>query len=161
MGAALLVRRTALERSGWDAGFPFGLEDADLCARLGAVGTLRFAPQAALRHAGGAASAGNPSRVVRGYELGWVRYLAKHDPRRWVAPLLALGTALDLPLRALLLGLRGLGLALRGRGGDARAALRQAGATAWFALVGGPALLRAGFARPPGRSALAIRSASP
>ena len=143
MGAALLVRRAALSHTGWDPGFPFGLEDADLCARLGAQGPLWFAPQVRLLHVGGVASALNPLRVVRGYELGWVRYLARHDPRAWVAPLLALGTLLDLPLRALLLSLRALLLLARGRAGDARAALAQAGASAWFALTGGPALLRA------------------
>lgn len=147
MGAAILVRRSALERATWDPGYPFGLEDADLCARLARVGPLRYAPAVRLIHVGGVASARNPLGVVRGYELGWARYVARHDPRRWVAPLLVLGTLLDLPLRAALLGLRGLGLLLRGRAGDARAALGQAAATLWFALTGWPALLAAGWSR--------------
>lgn len=158
MGAAILVRREAYEKEPWDPGFPFGLEDADLSARLGRLGPLRFAPEVKLQHAGGVASAANPSRVVRGFEVGWVRYVAKRQGTTR-AMLLAMATVADLPLRAMLLALRGLGLVVRGRGGDARATIAQARATAWSALAGGSELLRAaehGRGLTPARFAAAI-----
>ena len=158
MGAALLVRREAYQRAPWDPGFPFGLEDADLSARLGALGALRYAPAVRAEHTGGVASAANPARVLRGYEQGWVRFVARHDPRAWAGPLLALGTALDLPLRAVLLVLRALGLVLRGRGRDARAALGQGAATAWLALTGLPGLMGQALPQGPGAARAVTRA---
>jgi len=114
-GAALLVRREALAACPLDPGYPFGLEDADLCARLARRGALLFVPGVRLVHVGGVASHAAYARVQRGYEAGWVRYAAKHLGRR-AATLYALAVVLDGPARVASALLR-LGLAtLRGRG---------------------------------------------
>lgn len=145
-GAALLVRREALAACPLDPGYPFGLEDADLCARLSRRGALLFVPGVTLVHAGGVASDRAFARVQRGYEAGWLRYAARHLGRR-AATLCALAVVLDGPARVAGALLR-LGAALlRGRG--AGRAWRRLGTTLALATVELPATWRAARAPDP------------
>jgi GT2 family glycosyltransferase len=99
--AALMVRRDAFERCGrWDEGFEFGVEDVDLCRRLGAAGRIRYVAEATVEHLGRISSRANRSYVYRGYECGWARYVRKHHGPRpaWIYK--ALVTA-DMPVRVL------------------------------------------------------------
>ncbi|HBP20551.1 MAG TPA: hypothetical protein DEA08_22515 [Planctomycetes bacterium] len=100
-GAALLVRRGA---PAWDEGFPFGLEDVDLSLRLGAEGQLLYLPQAKVLHRGGVSTRKNLAFARNAFEVGYARYLRKHDPRPWAAALYRLAVTLDWPLRLLLSG---------------------------------------------------------
>jgi GT2 family glycosyltransferase len=60
-GAAMLVRRNALERAGGiDARWFMYFEDIDLCARLARVGRIRYCPAAVARHEGAASSPRTP-----------------------------------------------------------------------------------------------------
>jgi GT2 family glycosyltransferase len=124
-GAAVLVRRQAFEAvGGWDEGYVFGLEDVDLSLRLAERGAVHVDAQVELLHTGGVSSARNPGFAYDGFERGYARHLAKHDPRPWVAPLWKLLVTLDQPLRLVELLLR----AALGR----RDAWRQAGAVLRF-----------------------------
>ncbi len=139
-GAALLVRREHLAACPLDPGYPFGLEDADLCARLGRRGALLFVPGVQLVHVGGVASEAAFARVQRGYEAGWLRYAARHLGRR-AATLYALAVVLDGPARVSGALLRLGAAALRGRG--VAAAWRRAGVTLSLATVEWAATWRA------------------
>ncbi|MFQ5574550.1 MAG: glycosyltransferase [Terriglobia bacterium] len=97
-GAALLVRREAFDTcGGWDDGFVFGLEDVDLCARLRTNGPLFYMGKARVTHLGGVGSKANSRFVYRSYKCGYARYLRKHHPKRWAAPLYKLLVTVDLP----------------------------------------------------------------
>jgi len=111
-GAAFLVRRQAFDAvGGWDADYPFGLEDVDLSLRLAGSGPVHVDAQVELLHTGGVSSSRNPSFAYVGFEHGYARHLAKHDPRPWVGPLYKLLVTLDQPWRLAELLLR----AARGR----------------------------------------------
>ncbi|MBX3468828.1 MAG: glycosyltransferase family 2 protein [Planctomycetes bacterium] len=138
-GAALLIRREALLRRPLDEGFPFGLEDADLCARLAADGPLVFAPGVALVHTGGVATAANLAFAYRGFEVGYARFLRRHQGRG-PAALYKLLVTLDQPARALGTALEGLGRLLVGRRDRARESARRLGAILRFMATGLPAL---------------------
>ncbi|MCO5165967.1 MAG: glycosyltransferase family 2 protein [Planctomycetes bacterium] len=138
-GAALLVRREALLRRPFDEGYPFGLEDADLCARLAADGPLVFAPDAALVHTGGVATAANLAFAYRGFEVGYARFLRLHAGRG-PAALYKLLVTLDQPARALGAALEGAGRLLAGRTGRARESARRLGAILRFMATGMTAL---------------------
>jgi GT2 family glycosyltransferase len=133
-GAALLVRREALARVPFDEGYPFGLEDADLCARLGALGPLLHVPAVAFVHLGGAASSGNAAFVYRGFELGFARFVRLRQGRAAGLAYKALVT-LDQPLRLAGALLEALGRLLGGRPRRARESLARAAAVARFALA--------------------------
>jgi len=76
MGAALAMRRcVARELGPWDPGYEFGMEDADLCLRLGRRHRVCFLPDAVIVHHGRASSRLNSRFVYRGYQRGIVRYL--------------------------------------------------------------------------------------
>jgi N-acetylglucosaminyl-diphospho-decaprenol L-rhamnosyltransferase len=77
-GAAILVRRTALEAlGGWDDGFFMYAEDIDLCRRLRDAGWgIRFEPSALVVHEGGA-SAPRPT-LLPVLAQSRIRYAAKH-----------------------------------------------------------------------------------
>jgi GT2 family glycosyltransferase len=97
--AALVIRREAFEKiRGFDEGFPFGVEDVDLCRRLGQFGKIYYVPAAEIEHLGRASSRANRPFVYRSYECGWARYLRKHHG--WGPAILykSLVTA-DMPLR--------------------------------------------------------------
>jgi GT2 family glycosyltransferase len=84
-GACMLVRRSAFEAiGGFDERFFLYCEDIDLCRRLRAAGhELRYVPDAAVRHVGGASA----PRVTtnRIYAQSRVRYARKHYRRPAVA----------------------------------------------------------------------------
>lgn len=143
-GAALLVRSDALAACPLDPGYPFGLEDADLCARLARLGALLFVPGVALVHAGGVASEAALARVQRGFEAGWLRYAAKHLGRR-AATLYALAVLLDGPARVAAALLRLVVAPLRRHG--LASAWRRAGVALALATVELPGTWRA--ARTP------------
>lgn len=95
-GAALAIRRGA---AAWDEGYPFGLEDVDLCRRLARQGRLLYCPDLVVIHEGGRASAREPRFVLEAYERGYARYLKLHDPRPWAGGLYKLLVTLDGPWR--------------------------------------------------------------
>jgi hypothetical protein len=101
--AALMIRRETFEKCGrFDEGFPFGVEDVDLCRRLRQFGSLRYVPDAEIEHLGRVSSRANRGFVYRGYECGWARYLSKHHGR-WAAGLYKTLVTIDLPVRLLAL----------------------------------------------------------
>ncbi len=105
-GAALLVRRETYEAcGGWDECFPFGLEDADLCVRLGVHGPLHFVADAEIIHYGRLSSRANRGFVVRGYECGYVRFLRKHARWKSGSLLYKVLITIDMPVR--IMGLAG------------------------------------------------------
>ncbi len=97
-GAALLIRREAFDTcEGWDEGFVFGFEDADLCARLRTKGPLFHIGGARVTHLGGVSSKANSRFVYRNYRCGCARYLRKHQPSWWAAALYKILVTIDLP----------------------------------------------------------------
>jgi N-acetylglucosaminyl-diphospho-decaprenol L-rhamnosyltransferase len=121
-GAALLVRRSLLERlGGLDAGFFLYCEDMDLCRRVRLAGyRIVFEPGATTRHVGGASS-GSRGPLLPVLSAARVRYAALHRGR--AATLLerggiALGAITHLPTALARPGmargqLRALGTSLR------------------------------------------------
>jgi len=94
MGAALLVRREALEAVGaLDEGFFMYFEEADLCRRLRDAGhRVVFDPSATLTHTGGESS----RRAGAAIEAEYVRSLLRYVRRR-AGPIGRLFPALFLP----------------------------------------------------------------
>lgn len=102
--AALLVRRNVFEQIGrWDEGYQFGVEDVDLCLRLGRIGPIRYLPRPEITHLGRITSQANYGFTYAAYECGYARYLKKHHQSRWAAPIYKLLVTLDTPLRLMFL----------------------------------------------------------
>jgi N-acetylglucosaminyl-diphospho-decaprenol L-rhamnosyltransferase len=98
--AALLVRRDWFEQIGrWDEGYVFGVEDVDLCLRLGKLGPIRYLPTAAFTHFGRVTSQANYGFAYTAYECGYARYLGKHHRSRLAGPLYKLVLTVDGPFR--------------------------------------------------------------
>ena len=108
MGAALAMRTSTARAMGpWDPGYAFGMEDADLCLRLGRRHRLGFLPDGVVVHHGRESSRLNTRFVYRGYQRGTVRYLiASGHPV--IASVYKFLWVLDLPFAAALLTIRGL-----------------------------------------------------
>lgn len=108
MGAALAMRTSVAHTLGpWDPGYEFGMEDADLCLRLGRQYRLCFLPDAVVVHHGRESSRLNTHFVYRGYQRGIVRYLVA-SAHPWAATWYKLLWMLDLPFAAGLLAARWL-----------------------------------------------------
>ncbi len=100
--AALLVRREPFFQCGqWDEGFKFGVEDVDLCVRLGAFGSIYYLAEISITHLGRVSSHLNRGWVLQGYLCGFVRYFAKHHRSRWAALVYKTGITIDAPIRLL------------------------------------------------------------
>jgi hypothetical protein len=98
--AALLVRRDLYQQiGGWDAGYPFGVEDVDLCLRLSKHGPIQYLADVAITHLGRISSRANYGFTNYGYEIGYARYLRKHHRRAWAHKLYKLLIILDAPFR--------------------------------------------------------------
>ncbi|HVP14747.1 MAG TPA: glycosyltransferase family 2 protein [Terriglobales bacterium] len=95
-GAALLVRREALEQvGGMDEGYVFYLEDSDLCTRLRKAGWLAtFHPGESIVHHLGKSSASQPARAALLFHQSQLLYYRRH------------GSALDRLLVGIYLRLR-------------------------------------------------------
>ena len=89
-GAALWLRRTALDRvGGWDERYFLFFEDVDLCRALEADGwRIVYEPAARVVHLVGASRAGRRYRSIYEHHLGAYRYAAKwwRGPRRTLLP---------------------------------------------------------------------------
>jgi GT2 family glycosyltransferase len=135
--AALLVRKEMYDRAGgWDEGFPFGVEDVDLCLRLGRLGPIRYLPQAQITHFGRITSTENYGFAYTAYEIGYARYLRKHHSSRLASPLYKLLITLDLPLRMGFLLTQWIGYRLIGRKDAAARTSRRITAVAQFMFTG-------------------------
>jgi GT2 family glycosyltransferase len=113
--AALMVRREAFEGAGrWDEQFEFGVEDVDLCLRLGGFGPIHYLAEATIHHLGRISSRANRGFVYTGYECGYARYLAKHHCRStgWLYKTM---TTLDMPVRLFVLCTQTIGYMMFGR----------------------------------------------
>jgi N-acetylglucosaminyl-diphospho-decaprenol L-rhamnosyltransferase len=131
--AALLVRRDVFEKAGrWDEGFEFGVEDVDLCLRLGRLGRIRYLPAASFTHFGRITSQANYGFTYAAYECGYARYLRKHHRSRLAAPVYKLLITLDTPLRLGFLGTQLLGYKLIRRRDAAERTWRRLTAVAGF-----------------------------
>ncbi len=121
--AALLVRRDQFERIGeFDEGYPFGMEDVDLCARLSELGAVYYLADATITHLGRISSRANSPFVYRGYEIGYARYFRKHDPSGIATLVYKLMVTADLPVRVIYLLLQSIGSLIRNdREGASRA----------------------------------------
>jgi N-acetylglucosaminyl-diphospho-decaprenol L-rhamnosyltransferase len=126
VGAALLLRREALEQVGvFDPTFFMFYEEVDLCWRLQEAGWgIDVCPEARFVHVGGTSTRQNWPRMYREQLRGHLRFLAKHD---------GLATA-ELARRYLTWAVRARMLAA---GGERRRAYRDA--ATW--LGSGPAAL--------------------
>lgn len=82
MGAALMVRREALDAVGLlDEGFWMYYEEVDLCKRIAAAGYVnRFVPSAVILHVGGESSSRNMERIKIERLRSLIRYFDKHRP---------------------------------------------------------------------------------
>jgi GT2 family glycosyltransferase len=137
--AALMIRRESFEKcGGFDEGFPFGVEDVDLCRRLRQFGSIQYVPQAEIEHLGRVSSRANRGFVYRNYECGWARYLAKHHGRAAAMAYKTLVT-IDLPLRLLILTIQYVIQRALSRREKSERSLDRLKATASFALTGLPA----------------------
>jgi GT2 family glycosyltransferase len=109
------------------------VEDVDLCARLGAIGRIRYVADAAIVHLGRISSRANRAFVYTSYECGWARYLRKHlGGAGLYKPLVTL----DGPLRLLLWSCAAAINAISGRRERARYYRERAAAVAGFLLGG-------------------------
>jgi GT2 family glycosyltransferase len=118
--AALMVRREAYEKCGpWDEGYVFGMEDVDLCRRLGECGKIQYLSEAQIDHLGRISSRANRGFVYQAYECGRARYLGKHEGAS-AAFVYKLVVTADLPIRMVLLAGAGLINGVRGRLDKAR-----------------------------------------
>jgi hypothetical protein len=135
--AALLVRREAFfQCRQWDEGFQFGVEDVDLCLRLGALGSIYYLSEASITHLGRVSSHLNRGWVLQGYLCGYVRYFRKHHRSRWAPVIYKLGITIDAPIRLLSLIPKALLSRIAGKRDSAEKGLAKAGAV-WFFLTRG------------------------
>lgn len=92
-GAALWLRRTALDRvGGWDERYFLFFEDVDLCRSLEADGwRIAYEPAGQVMHLVGASRAGRRYRSIYEHHRAAYRYAAKwwHGPRRALLPVAA------------------------------------------------------------------------
>ena len=98
-GAALLLRRAALDRvGGFDESFFVFSEDVDLCYRMHLDGwKVAFVPGAEFLHVGGASTQPHWDRMFREQLRGHVRFFAKHHGRAraaWARRIVLAGLAL-------------------------------------------------------------------
>lgn len=102
-GACLVCRRAAFEGvGGFDEGYTYWFEDADLICRLADRGTIAYVHDAVFEHVGAATFAQwDRAEVVRARFHGLFRYFRKHRPKMENAGLRATVFPLVL-LRALL-----------------------------------------------------------
>lgn len=100
-GACLLIRRALWDRlGGFDEGFFFYGEDADLCRRARQIGyRVVYFPGAEVLHLGGASAARiGPKRAIEGFRAV-LRFARKHHGRVYAVAMeaaIALGTTLRL-----------------------------------------------------------------
>jgi hypothetical protein len=82
MGAALFLRREAVERAGgMDEGFFLYMEEVDLCRRLADAGhEIWYNPQASIVHWGGKSTEQAGALAVFNLLRGLLRYFRKHRP---------------------------------------------------------------------------------
>jgi hypothetical protein len=98
LGAAVcLPRHVFFGHGGWDEGFPFGLEDFDLSARVARTHQVIFLAGADIIHLGKMSSRKNAGYAYTGVECGYARYLRKHVLGPVGSGLYKLGVTLDLP----------------------------------------------------------------
>lgn len=131
--AALMVRPAWFAEAGrWDEGFPFGVEDVDLCVRLHRFGPIRYLPDAQILHLGRISSQANYGFAYTAYECGYARYLKKHHRHpsagRWYKTIVTL----DMPLRLLVLGAQAAAYSLLLRRRSAARSYRRLSAAAGF-----------------------------
>lgn len=92
-GAALWLRRTALDRiGGWDERYFLFFEDVDLCRSLEADGwRIAYEPAGRVLHLVGVSRAGRRYRSIYEHHRAAYRYAAKwwHGPRRVLLPVAA------------------------------------------------------------------------
>ena len=99
MGAALLVRSEAFAAAGgWDEGFRFGVEDVDLCRR---VGRAVYFPQAQVVHHGRVSTRRNVEFAYPSLLVGYVRYFRLAKVSRPAVWAYKLAVTLDAPPRLL------------------------------------------------------------
>jgi GT2 family glycosyltransferase len=136
MGAALLVRRDRfLGWGGWDEDFPFGGEDLELSARIGARAPLLYCPAVEVLHHGRASTRQYPP-ALSWIALGWARYLRKAGTP-WTAVMLYKAiVTLDAPLTLLLKAGEYALRRLQGREEKAQKSLRSV-QVAWHFLTCG------------------------
>lgn len=113
--AALMVRHERYRQCGsWDEGYEFGVEDVDLCRRLGECGKIQYLAEAEIDHLGRISSRANRGFVYRAYECGRARYLHKYEGAA-AAFIYKSVVTVDLPVRMMLLAGAGLINFLGGR----------------------------------------------
>jgi GT2 family glycosyltransferase len=140
--AALMIRRSAFEKiGGFDEGFPFGVEDVDLCRRLRETGEIHYLSDAEIEHLGRVSSRANRGFVYRNYECGWARYLGKHHGRG-AAILYKTLMTIDMPLRLLVLAIQSLVHRLAGKSEKAQRSTDLLKAAFSFAVTGLPQFWR-------------------
>jgi GT2 family glycosyltransferase len=79
LGAAVCMPNEVFrQHGGWDEGFPFGLEDFDLSARVARSHQVIYLAGADIVHLGKMSSRKNAGFAYTGVECGYARYLRKH-----------------------------------------------------------------------------------
>lgn len=121
LGCALLVRREVLAAvGGWDEGYCFGVEDIDLCQRVGRSARVYYVGSVQVVHYGRVASRSNIGYVSAGVASGYIRYLRKAGTNRLALAAFKLALTLDAPVQGTVKLLEGVCRWLRGRRKDAR-----------------------------------------
>jgi GT2 family glycosyltransferase len=103
LGAAVCLPRDLFAQiGGWDEGYPFGLEDFDLSARVAKTHQVVYFPGAEIVHLGGVSSRSNSGFAYTGLECSYVRYLRKQGQSGVAIAFYKLLLVANLPLALLL-----------------------------------------------------------
>jgi GT2 family glycosyltransferase len=100
LGCAILIRRDIFSAvGGWDEGYPFGVEDIDLCQRVARCAPLYYVGTVSIVHHGRVASRSNIGYVTANVAVGYVRYLRQRGTSRLGLTAYKLAVTLDAPLQ--------------------------------------------------------------
>jgi len=144
LGAAVcLPRRVFFQHGGWDEGFPFGLEDFDLSARVATTHEVLYFAGADIVHLGKMSSRQNSGFALTGVEAGYARFLRKQGWSPQAVWLYKLLVVLDLPFAILAESAKSAWRLLRYGWHSPDGRTSELWARLWFATLGQPIFWRA------------------
>lgn len=137
LGAAVCIPRDVFrQHGGWDEGFPFGLEDFDLSARVAATHQVVYYAGADIVHLGKMSSRKNSGFAYTGVEAGYARFLRKHYWSARAVFAYKLLVMADLPFAILSEAIKDLWRRIRHGPAPANEPHSDLRAVLWFATLG-------------------------